>query len=59
VSDSTGVWWPVSIWAGAVPVAGVAGWMISLVGLAGEAAVAKIARTSRCSLGLKVRLQKT
>ena len=36
LAATTGVWWPVSIWAGAMPVAGVAGWMISFVGLAGE-----------------------
>jgi hypothetical protein len=47
LAATTGVWWPVSIWTGAVVVAGVAGWMISFVGLAGEGAVAKIAPTTR------------
>jgi hypothetical protein len=41
---TTGVWWEVTVWTGAVPVTGVVGWLVSFIALPGAAARARIAQ---------------
>jgi hypothetical protein len=50
LAATTGVWWEPSIWAGAAPVAGVAGWMLAFVALPGEGATERITRASDASI---------
>ena len=40
---TTGIWWQIHFWAGAVLVAGMMGWLVSFVALPGDAARARIA----------------
>jgi hypothetical protein len=50
LAATSGVWWPIPIWAGTAPVAGVAGWMLAFVALPGEGATERIARSSETSI---------
>src|SRR6266446_6260633 len=38
---TTGVWWELTVWTGAVPVTGVVGWLVSFIALPGAAARAR------------------
>lgn len=43
--STTGVWWDATIWTGAVPVTGMAGWLVSFIALPGAAARARLAQS--------------
>jgi hypothetical protein len=42
LGSTTGVWWDTTIWTGAVPVTGMAGWLVSFIALPGAAARARL-----------------
>jgi len=44
LSLTIGVWWPLNIWAGSIPIAGMTGWLVSFLALPGASARARIAQ---------------
>jgi hypothetical protein len=46
LGSTTGVWWEPTIWAGAVPVTGMVGWLVSFIALPGEAARARLPQSA-------------
>ncbi|HYT13984.1 MAG TPA: hypothetical protein VEL12_14455 [Candidatus Nitrosopolaris sp.] len=46
LGSTTGVWWEPTIWAGAVPVTGMVGWLVSFIALPGESARARIVQAA-------------
>ena len=46
LGSTTGVWWDTAIWTGAVPVTGVAGWLVSFIALPGASARARLAQST-------------
>jgi len=46
LGSTTGVWWDATIWTGAVPVTGMAGWLVSFIALPGAAARARLAESN-------------
>lgn len=46
LGSTTGVWWDTTIWAGAVPVTGMAGWLVSFIALPGPESTARLVQAN-------------